>query len=341
MLNRESSKSLIDILCETGDEALGRPRGYTLSMLFIEALSMGRYLPVRDFERIGATPHVYDWKMEKFYKTTETYIPGLLRWHLSLERLLLRRQMLEVINILYQTKAKRDIYILCLGDGIGIDSLVFARYGYNVTYFDYDGPSLNYAELLFKRFGVKVTIITEVQALEKGHYDFIVNCDVLEHVPDPKLIISEMAECLKPEGLALVTEAFAWLEPYAVSHLLSNVAYVGNLPKLFAEYDMNLVRREPGSRLHVYSKATGHELKMQRKLLGYSPLTAWKVCAREKLALLKRRLRRQYPFGKKMADEGAHVRKNLLQYGDALQAGFDSNSDPQKCLDLLLGCKFE
>lgn len=199
------------------------------------------------------------------------------------------------------------------------------------------GIAPKFAELLFKQFRVEVTIVTETQAIEKSHYDFVVNCDVLEHVPDPRLLISEIEQYLKQDGLALVTEAFGWLEPYAVSHLLSNVAYVGKLPRLFAAYNMHFIQRKSGSRLHVYTKAKGQELKRQRRLLGYSSVSAWKLYVREKMTVLKRRLKRQYPFNKKMSEEGNRFREAILQYGKALELTFDHNADPEKCLDLLLG----
>ena len=275
MLNRNTSQSLFKILCNIGDKALGAPKGTTLSMLLIESLSMGRYLPVRDFERVGATPHVYNEKTETFYRTTMTYIPGLLRWHLSYERIFLRRQMIEVLENIYGRKNRDNVHVLFLGDGIGIDSLMFARLGYRVTYFDLEGYSRSFAKLLFRYFNAQVRIVTNARDIEINGYNCVVNCDVLEHVPDPKALISKIAQYLKPNGLALVTEAFGWLEPYAVSHLLSNVAYVGKLPKLFAECNMYPVQRKSSSRLHVYSKAIGQELKRQRKLLGYSSLSAW------------------------------------------------------------------
>ena len=56
--------------------------------------------------------------------------------------------------------------------------------------------------------------IEDLQALSlrTGTFDVVLSCDVLEHVPDIPLCLSEMARILRPGGVMLSTHPFTWID---------------------------------------------------------------------------------------------------------------------------------
>ena len=58
----------------------------------------------------------------------------------------------------------------------------------------------------------QATIICPIEntPLDDATFDYVLSTQVLEHVPDPQLVLQEMARVLKPGGDALVTVPQAW-----------------------------------------------------------------------------------------------------------------------------------
>lgn len=80
--------------------------------------------------------------------------------------------------------------------------------------------------------------------LESNAFDAVISCDVLEHVPDIKKALSEMARVLKKGGVMLSTHPFTWRQKSTVKSTLEN----GQVNYLIeAEYHGNPVDPKGGS----------------------------------------------------------------------------------------------
>jgi len=117
---------------------LNLPKYEVCERLFWEAMD-GGWNVRRAAEKFGVTPHVYDHRMEQFYKETDAFVFELLVWHLTPYCQEIHRRVEAEIFTLF--KDRRDIDILVLGDGIGTESLRLACLGYGVCYFEFSGPS--------------------------------------------------------------------------------------------------------------------------------------------------------------------------------------------------------
>lgn len=81
-------------------------------------------------------------------------------------------------------------------------------------------------------------------SLPTGIFDATFSCDVLEHVPDIQLSLSEMARILKPQGIMISTFPFTWRQEAKVKAVLEQGAVKHLEP---AEYHGNPVDPEGGS----------------------------------------------------------------------------------------------
>jgi hypothetical protein len=58
------------------------------------------------------------------------------------------------------------------------------------------------------KHGVRHEDLTRL-SLDKESLDFVVSCDVIEHIPDFRAALSEICRVLKPQGVALISAPFA------------------------------------------------------------------------------------------------------------------------------------
>ncbi|MBI5788748.1 MAG: methyltransferase domain-containing protein [Candidatus Schekmanbacteria bacterium] len=111
-----------------------------------------------------------------------------------------------ILNILKQYKhCKLDILDIGCGDGFVLKSLtnypLFQLFGMDV--------SQKAIELAQKRAGTNIQyIVGDLQSQEelpKRKFDFIICSEVLEHLPEDKLALSNLAYLLSPKGKLLLT----------------------------------------------------------------------------------------------------------------------------------------
>jgi SAM-dependent methyltransferase len=145
----------------------------------------------------------------------------------------MRRWIAEFLRGKYPDGAR----VLCYGDGLGYDSLYLAQAGHDVTYFEVSDRCRQFASAIFQRAGTPVRSLDSPTALEQESFDAVVCLDVLEHVPDPSLLVGELARRIRGGGYLLVHAPFYYVAPPVATHLHSNRRYSGDL-RLYAAHDL-------------------------------------------------------------------------------------------------------
>ncbi len=176
---------------------------------------------------------------------------------------------LDWIDGLVPLKGKRVLDVGC-GGGILADSM--ARRGADVLGIDLATKALKVAQLHALEAGTQGVSYREISAEalaaeQPGSFDVVTCMEMLEHVPDPSLIVKACAELVKRGGHVF----FSTINRNAKAFLF---AIVG------AEYLLNLLPRgthEYGrlirpSELASYCRASELELQ-QTKGMEYNPLT--------------------------------------------------------------------
>ncbi len=246
----ESYQEIVSFL----EDVLDKNKEDVESTLFWEAVETGT--TVRESAKeFGVTPHVYNERMREFYNETDAFVFELIVGHLRDACKEIDRRVIEAVNRFAQGSR-----VLCLGDGIGTDALRFAEMGFNVTYFEFEGPSSKVAKHRFERAGKKGEIdqVYQLQEIPVAEYDIVINREVLEHVPDPPGVVKDIWEYLDGEGLAVITESFTRVEDRFPTHLASNRKYAGKTKQIFVEEGFILLDSYPGGRPLVLRK-TGSE----------------------------------------------------------------------------------
>jgi SAM-dependent methyltransferase len=190
-----------------------------------------------DFVRLDVgPPWVYSDRMERFYTETDAFVIQLLAWHHQPSRMRWRDEIAKRINDTYPDGAR----VLCLGDGIGVDSFHIARdcRHASITSFEFEGHSSRFAARRaddFPDIRRRLRFVHGLQELGHGSFDVVVCLDVLEHVPDPLAIIRDIAGYLRPCGDVFLSEAFGGVDPLHPTHLLTNLQYAGHTIRLFRD----------------------------------------------------------------------------------------------------------
>lgn len=119
-------------------------------------------------------------RMKAFYKQTTNYIYELGQWHLWVDNK--RESDVQLVLDLKKVGAKS---VLDFGGGVGLNALMIAREGIDVTLADLDSTSLTFAVFRAKRHGIPLKVWkTDVEPMPPdAKYDVILALDVLEHLP--------------------------------------------------------------------------------------------------------------------------------------------------------------
>jgi len=174
----------------------------------------------------------------------------------------------DYINLHSPVKNKK---LLDVGCGGGLISEAMSAFGAEVTGIDMGEAPLSVAKLHLLESGEKVEYIkitTEQLAEQRPEqYDVVTCLEMLEHVPNPALVIEACAKMVKPGGdvyfSTINRNPKAWLFAIVGAEYVLNM-----LPKGTHEYD-KLIKP---SELSQYARQSG--LEMQRMIgLHYNPLT--------------------------------------------------------------------
>ena len=174
----------------------------------------------------------------------------------------------EYISSKVRLNAKNVLDVGC-GGGILAEALCDA--GASVTGIDAAGPGIEVAKLDAERNKKDITYIetTAENLLDSSEKKFdVVTClEVLEHVPDPKLLVKTCIDLLKPEGeLFLSTinkNPRSWITAIVGAEYLFNI-----LPKGTHEFNKFIKPSVLGSYLR-----DGSAKLIETKGMFYNPLT--------------------------------------------------------------------
>lgn len=114
-----------------------------------------------------------------FYTGTDLYIYDLTEYQQRLRE----AGLWPWVRRIFEARGWRTL--LDYGGGIGQWSILAAEAGLEVTYYDLDGPTRDYALWRFARRGLHIQAPTCEEEALGCEYDAVVVMDVLEHLPDP------------------------------------------------------------------------------------------------------------------------------------------------------------
>lgn len=165
----------------------------------------------------------------------------------------------------------KGLKVLDVGCGGGLVSEAMAEFGAEVTGIDMGDAPLNVAKLHLLESGREVEYlkITAEQLAEqrRANYDVVTCLEMLEHVPDPNLVVKACSDLVKPGGNVYFStinrNPKSWLLAIVGAEYLLNM-----LPKGTHEYN-KLIRP---SELDNWARAAGLQT---RNIIGlhYNPFT--------------------------------------------------------------------
>ena len=246
--NQEKVVSLISDLTH-------QPENLVLSRLREEYLNPGINV-VRDFEKAGLEQYKWSKELSDFYNKTDSFLYELVFWNRNKIKNRMRRWISRHLAKYEQGK----LNILCIGDGLGIDSAYLANKGHNVEYFEVKGYSESFARKIFEECNYNITVINEQDEIKTCFYDVVICLDVLEHIPNPHEYVKTLTDYLRNGGRLIVHSPFYMIHPNYPTHLKDNRRYSGNL-SLYTNNNLTLVDGELTWNPMVLQKSNGENKK--------------------------------------------------------------------------------
>ena len=168
----------------------------------------------------------------------------------------------------------RPLNVLCLGDGLGVDSIWLANLGANVDYMDYDQSMISLcAEKNIKYFineNNEKPCLRLINKLE-ATYDSIICLEVIEHVSNARGFLKYIASHLSDNGKLFISECFNGVTERWPTHLYENEQYSNEMHHLALPHmclvDVNLL---PYAKPYVMKKsnASDHLISTYNKFIN-------------------------------------------------------------------------
>lgn len=112
----------------------------------------------------------------------------------------------QAIGHEYPDKPPGSIRLLDVGCGNGsLLAIPLARTGFDVTGVDLHQPSIARAQQMASALPNARFVAGAVTDLDESHFDVVILSEVLEHVHDPKALLLASLQCLKANGIAVIT----------------------------------------------------------------------------------------------------------------------------------------
>ena len=200
------------------------PEPTVRSRLLEESKEPGRTVRTA-LEEAGIPFYTWTEGLARFYEHSDAFLYELVVWNLNPFKSALRRDVTGHL----QESCSGPLDVLSIGDGLGVDSVHFARLGHRLTYYEVPGFSEAFARRVFRAYEVDITVVTAQEEIPQTAYDAIVCLDVLEHVPDPPAMVKTIASYLRPGGRLIVNAPFWAVHPRYPTHLESNRRFTGRL----------------------------------------------------------------------------------------------------------------
>ena len=161
--------------------------------------------------------------------------------------------------------------VLDVGCGGGILSEALYEKGADVTGIDAAGPGINIAKIHAEQNNKNITYYEntaeELYEKYKKNYDVVTCLEVLEHVPDPAMLVSTCLKLLKPNGHLFLSTINK--NPRSFITAIVGAEYIFNiLPKGTHEFNKFI---KPSKLAEYIRKADGKLI--ESKGMFYNPLT--------------------------------------------------------------------
>ena len=240
--NRRRPSALVPPLNDNGrvsvliSQVTGQSPEEILRQLACEEKDLGCHHR-QDVRRAGVTPHVWDHRLEEFYRESPAWLPAHVAWNRRPEKLNMR----QWIGDFLAAQGDDVRRVLVMGDGSGFDSLYLSLCGYEVTYCELCVPCVTFARGLFSMSHQAVNVVTCEGDLARAAFDAVVCLDVLEHHPDPPAFVGQLAGYLRPGGHLVISAPFFFVTPLNPTHLRVNRKYSGDLARLYTAHDLHVV----------------------------------------------------------------------------------------------------
>jgi 2-polyprenyl-3-methyl-5-hydroxy-6-metoxy-1,4-benzoquinol methylase len=159
-----------------------------------------------DCGMVYTNPRLNDQANNAFYNGRYNEVYNERKFYEPNERTLAitRREVRQLLQLIHKYRPERGDFmeVGCGGEGTFLDEALAA--GYSVT-----GVELNEecCRRIASRFGNRVTVVDkplEQSGIPDRSYDVVAMRDVLEHIPNPKPFLTEVARVMRPGGILTV-----------------------------------------------------------------------------------------------------------------------------------------
>jgi glycosyltransferase involved in cell wall biosynthesis len=184
-----------------------------------------------DFRRFDIVPFGYSKNMDNFYKYgLGQAIELAANFKDTDKQSILGYILLRIQELKLEIPNPR---ILCLGDRLGIDSIILASCGLYVDYMGLDQSfikkcaGLNIASAL-KNSERKINLNNVVKPIPP--YDVIIALDFIQNDPNPNYLLEYFSQLLGPQGVLFISENFDGVYDETPTHLYLNEKFSFKLP---------------------------------------------------------------------------------------------------------------
>lgn len=195
-------------------ERFGTPLFDTMERALDDMMALGpeRGLPGTDVQafldalhqQTGALPHDEDF--EAFEDVVETFYSQPLYPLLEHAMFLHPVGLERVRQVLERTPERFErVADVAVGPAAILGEILRARPGTSAAAFDISSPCVSYARAALSRGPLAGRAeVTEADAralpVDDGAFDFVVATEVIEHVPNPEVLVAELARVVRPGG---------------------------------------------------------------------------------------------------------------------------------------------
>ena len=190
----------------------------------------------RGFAAAGLERHTWSSGLEDFYRQTDAFLYELAVWNCNRLKLRMRKWLANYLS----GSGQGRLNILCIGDGLGFDSVYLSQIGHTVTYFEMAGFTESFARRVFAENGAAITVLTDPAQIPRNEYDVVVCLDVLEHIHQPGGFVEDISGYIRPGGRLIVHAPFYMVCRTSPTHLKSNRKYSGSI-SLFTKRDLRFI----------------------------------------------------------------------------------------------------
>jgi SAM-dependent methyltransferase len=213
--------------------------------VWMQALEPGWNI-LNDVKNYQVTPHLFDDNMIRLYQEGDGFIfETLVFWAKSFRYQCTQHALKRIeLHAKSEDRSPNELRILIFGDGTGNDSLFFASNSLNIYYYDIPGSkTYDFATQRFDYYGYlgrSIHPLPDYSSCFTQPYDVVITFDVLEHLQEPKKVITDVGSIIRTGGIALITEDFEDIIDRLPTHLQKNTRYIGKLPFLLLKNNMKL-----------------------------------------------------------------------------------------------------